>query len=191
MSRAGFQPLPGEGGPAVPASQGPPAGRVLLLRQPSPAGLVNGAGPPAPARRPGQAGKPPQEGRPGQAWRSFACRLEAGAGWRAVSALLDRLPEIPPRVVILDLAGSAGADGNDCAALRWLQEQLAAAGSRLWLAAAPCAVAAPLAEHGVAGLHPSRRAAVLALFAALPGPGVVTAEVRAALAAPPEPLLPG
>jgi hypothetical protein len=100
----------------------------------------------------------------------------------------------PVRIVILDLTGCEGLDAGDCAALGWLHGGLAARNARLWLAGVACSLHEPLTGAGLTrligrgGLHPSRRAAVLAAFALLPGPGLVTPELRDALTAPAEPL---
>jgi hypothetical protein len=133
---------------------------------------------------------------PAVRWLAFACPLAPGLGWPAAFALLDRLPAAcPPETVILDLAGSSGAGDDEGAALCWLHEQLAAARSQLWLAA-PRSLAPVLRDQGVesalgsGAIHPSRRAAVLAIVAARPGPGLVTSQGKSALAQPPVPLLP-
>lgn len=161
---------------------------------------------PDPGTRPGRAAGPAPRSRrtrrKGAAaafpWWAFACPLAPGLGWAAAQALSERAALCgPARTVILDLAGSTGVGEDDCAALGWLHERLHGHGSRLWLAAAPRAVSEQFDENGLTGMlgaaaiHPSRRAAVLAAFAALPGPGLVTSPVREALTAEPEPLLPG
>jgi len=185
----------------------PPAGRS----SPRQVGRRRAAGPreatsPPPVPAPGGPGQtlpfvPPRSRGTVPApfpWRAFSCPLAPGLGWLAASALAARpaLGERPPATVILDLAGSTGVTEEDCAALCWLHGRLAELGSRLWLAAVPRELAGSLGEHGVTGLlgrsaiHHSTRVAVLAAYAAVPGPGLVTSPVREALTATPEQLLP-
>jgi hypothetical protein len=207
MQRSRFLPLPGLGvagrdafrrGPrrAWPRSPRPglePAARAEPGRPSEP--TLDAAGRPGPRGRRSRRGRGPEV-----RWLGFACPLAPGGGWPAARAVLDQVIRAvnPPGTVILDLAGSEGVAEDDCAALSWLHEALAGGDARLWLAGPPRPVAELLAGHGVTGwpggatVFPSHRAAVLALFAALPGPGLVTSDVRAALAVPPQPLpLPG
>ncbi len=96
--------------------------------------------------------------------------------------------------VVLDLGTDAAIDAATCAALHALDGRLRALGTRLRLAIGSEQVRDRLRDSGLtqplggAAIHPSLRAAVLAAYAGLPGPGLVTAEIRAALAAPAEPL---
>ncbi|HEY6497428.1 MAG TPA: hypothetical protein VIZ43_29470 [Trebonia sp.] len=71
-----------------------------------------------------------------------------------------------------------------------LHEGLRARGIRFRLVAETRQLAAPAADTTVAALpvHPSLRCAVLAACAALPGPGLVNAQVHAAMSAPVEEL---
>lgn len=126
---------------------------------------------------------------------SLSCSLAPGRAWPAASAALARVlgSSPPPRVVILELT-VAELDSDAAAALGWLRDRLRRAGSRLWLAAASGPACQQLQRAGAAdwlgpdAVHHSLRAAVLAVHAALPGPGLVTADLRAALATPAEPL---
>lgn len=96
--------------------------------------------------------------------------------------------------LILDLSAATGITGDEIAALRNLHDHLRRAGTRLKIAVAARPVldrlhSEGLARHlGTGAIHPTTRAAVLATYAELPGPGLVTAAVRAALTVPPEPL---
>lgn len=133
------------------------------------------------------AGRPPHLG--------LSCSLAPGRAWPAASAALARVlgSPLPPRVVILELT-AAELDSDAGAALGWLRDRLRRAGSRLWLAAASAPARQQLQQAGAAewlgpdAVHRSLRAAVLAVYAALPGPGLVTADLRAALTTPAEPL---
>jgi anti-anti-sigma regulatory factor len=95
--------------------------------------------------------------------------------------------------VVLDLttADDIGTDG--CTALHALHDSLRSVGTQLRVVARG-AVRDRLREAGLTqrlapgAIHPSLRAAVLASYAALPGPGLVTTDVRAALAEPAESL---
>jgi hypothetical protein len=114
----------------------------------------------------------------------------AGPGWPAGPGRAGA--SMPTVVLELEVTAGIAADGE--AALRSLHERLRMTGIRLRLviAAGPlrdrlrCAGCGPCAP--ALAVHPSLRSAVLAAYAELPGPGVVTPGVRAALAAPAEPL---
>jgi hypothetical protein len=186
MSRSRFLLLPAHGGAARLAGS---AGLRAALAPPLPPALAAGA-PRLAARRAG-ATRPRDV-----SWLGFSCPLAPGQARPAVRAALDRVLSAgaPVDTVILDLTGATGIEDDDCASLCWLHERLQPLGARLWLAAIPRPLADRFREHGVTGvlgagaIHPSRRAAVLAAFAALPGPGLVTSQVRAALMVPPEAL---
>jgi len=98
----------------------------------------------------------------------------------------------PVGTVILDLRAGADIDGDSRAALLSLHHRLASMGTRLRIAAGCRQLAARLREDdlprhlGADAIHDSVRSAVLATYAALPGPGLVTAQVRAALDIPVE-----
>ena len=96
--------------------------------------------------------------------------------------------------VVLDLTAAGDIDADGCAALHGLHDRLRSIGTRLRVVAAAGKLRDRLGEAGLThrigpeAIHPSLRAAVLATYAALPGPGLVTADVRAALAMPAEAL---
>lgn len=95
--------------------------------------------------------------------------------------------------VVLDLTTTDDIDADGCAALQALHDRLRSIGTRLRVVARGT-VPDRLREAGLTrnlgteAIHPSMRAAVLASYAALPGPGLVTTDVRAALAEPAESL---
>ena len=97
--------------------------------------------------------------------------------------------------VVLDMGEATEVSPADCAALLALHRRLASAGTRLRLAGAGpaawhCLQAGGVVEAlGPAAGHPTLRSAVLAACADQPGPALCTAQVRALLAAPAEPLL--
>lgn len=96
--------------------------------------------------------------------------------------------------LVLDLGTGAEIDAATCDALHALDDRLRALGTRLRLVTGSAQVRDRLRDSGLnhrlgsEAIHPSLRAAVLASYAGLPGPGLVTAEIRAAMAAPAEPL---
>ncbi len=93
----------------------------------------------------------------------------------------------PVGTVVLDLGAATAIEPRACVAILTLHERLAALGTRLRLAASARAAAVCLADEGVTqhigrdAVHPSFRSAVLATYAALPGPGLVMGRVKAAL----------
>ncbi len=93
----------------------------------------------------------------------------------------------PVGTVVLDLGTPAAIDPAAGAVLVAVHHRLAALGTRLRLAAGLRGVAACLADDGVREqigrdhVHPSFRSAVLATYAALPGPGLVVGRVKTAL----------
>ena len=93
----------------------------------------------------------------------------------------------PVGTVILDLGAATAIDPQACVAILTLHERLAVLGTRLRLAASVRGAAASLADEGVTqhigrdAVHPSFRSAVLATYAALPGPGLVMGRVKTAL----------
>jgi hypothetical protein len=109
-------------------------------------------------------------------------------------AVLDRLAG--PRAVgtvVLDLGDGAGLDDDSRLVLCELREVLRRRGTGLRLVVTSRAARADLAaamEHriGREAVHDCARAAMLAAFAQAPGPGLVGAVLRDALAAPPETL---
>jgi hypothetical protein len=96
--------------------------------------------------------------------------------------------------VVLDLGAGTEADAATCDALHALDDRLHTLGTRLRLVAGSVQVRDGLRDGGLThrlgsgAIHPSLRAAVLATYAGLPGPGLVIGDVREALAAPAEPL---
>jgi hypothetical protein len=128
---------------------------------------------------------------------TLSCALMPGQQRAAVEAVLDRVRSsgFAVETVIFDLSGTAGIDDEGCADLLWLHHRLLLLGTRLWLAVSARPVRDQLREAGVTvvlgtgAVHPSLRAAVLAAFSALPGPGLVTPQMRTALVTPAEPVL--
>jgi MFS superfamily sulfate permease-like transporter len=120
--------------------------------------------------------------------------LESGQADRLADAVLDRVvrPGRPVGTVILDVRAGTGLDSQSRAILVGLQQMLASMGTRLRIVTSCRRLAdrlreAGLAEHlGPGEIHDSVRSAVLATYASLPGPGVVTPQVRAALDIPVE-----
>jgi hypothetical protein len=95
--------------------------------------------------------------------------------------------------VVLDLGGGAGLDDGSRLALCELREVLRRRGTGLRLVVTSREARAELAaatEHriGQDAVHDCARAAMLAAFAQAPGPGLVGAVMRDALAAPPDTL---
>jgi anti-anti-sigma regulatory factor len=95
--------------------------------------------------------------------------------------------------VVLDLTTADDIDADGCTALHALHESLRSIGTQLRVVAHGAVRdrlrAAGLTQRlGRGAIHPSLRAAVLASYAALPGPGLVTTDVRAALTEPAESL---
>lgn len=129
---------------------------------------------------------------------ALACTLEPGQATPVIGAVLTRVlaEPRPPGTVILDLGTATDLDACGGDALDGLLERLTGLGIRFRLASASAKVRAQLADTGLAshlgrsGIQPSLRAAVLAVYAALPGPGLVTPEIRAALVTPAEPVGP-
>jgi hypothetical protein len=114
----------------------------------------------------------------------------------AVVARVTR-PGLPVDTVVLDLGDGAGMDPGasmDPEARRdlcSLQDTLLRMGTTLRLvitssAARRALMAGAAYRFSPEVLHPSLRAAVLAAYAELPGPGLVDARIRAALAVPAE-----
>ena len=102
----------------------------------------------------------------------------------------------PVGTVVLDLGAATAIDPQACVAILTLHERLAALGTRLRLASSVRSAAVCLADEGVTqhigrdAVHPSFRSAVLATYAALPGPGLVMGRVKTALETTAEPITP-
>lgn len=119
--------------------------------------------------------------------------LRPGMAGHLCAAVLERLAESADDVGTVVLAPEGDIDAGCLRSICVLHESLHARGVQLRLvietpemtekfrASAATATAAP-------AVHPSLRAAVLAAFAALPGPGLVNSRVRASLAPPVEEL---
>jgi anti-anti-sigma regulatory factor len=121
----------------------------------------------------------------------LAVELEPALAGLLADAVLARVMACGSEVgtVVLDLGAGTGIDAYGCAALGALAGQLAADGTGLRLAASSAQAWQLFQQTGLTGrlgataIHRSPRAAVLASYAALPGPGLVTPEVAAALVA--------
>jgi anti-anti-sigma regulatory factor len=114
--------------------------------------------------------------------------VRPGLAGELAAAVLARAAECGgAATVVLELAGTAEIDAAGRAALCSLHSELRALGTSLRLVVTDRAAREALRGGGLA-VHPSMRCAVLAAYAELPGPGLVTPGVRAALAEPPEPL---
>ena len=120
--------------------------------------------------------------------------LETSQTDRLADIILDRVLGCPGPVgtVILDLRPGAGIDADSRTALVSLHHRLRSAGTRLRITTSCRQLAPRLGEAdlrqylGPDAIHGSFRAAVLATYAALPGPGLVTAQIRAVLDTPVE-----
>jgi hypothetical protein len=126
-----------------------------------------------------------------------ACELSAEAADRLVSAVDARVRTATPRpyAVVLDLSATPAVDDGARAALQSLHDLLAQSQVGLRLALSGARACGQFSGDGSGGairpdaLHASVRAAMLAVYAALPGPALVTPAMRALLAQQPEPLL--
>jgi hypothetical protein len=115
--------------------------------------------------------------------------LDGGPGGRLADAVLRRVLGCgcPVGTVVLDLGPATELDSDGCAALLAVYQRLTAIGTRLRLAASTRGLLDSLAgtelleQLGRDAVHPSFRAAVLATYAALPGPGLVMGRVKSAL----------
>jgi hypothetical protein len=122
----------------------------------------------------------------------LAATLAAGQGAGLAGAVLARVASgRPVGTVVLELENTTaiGDDGRD--ALHGLGGRLAGLGIRLRLAIVSPQVRRMWLADGQAGplpVHPGLRCAVLACYAMLPGPGLVTGPVRADLERPAEQL---
>lgn len=121
------------------------------------------------------------------------CDGTAGA---LAAAVGDRVRAVMPPAcaVVLDVSATPDVDDAAQAALLSLCDILSESRTRLWLVVPGAEARARLCRGGTASaigldaLHTSVRAAILAAHAALPGPALVTAAMRALLTQPPEPL---
>ena len=176
--------------PATPAPAAP---------SPAPAPAAERLGRPAGADDlacPGEPTRPASRRRPRIPLLRLGLTLEAGQAGALTEVVLARVLSCRRGVetVVLDLGPGADLDASTCEALHALHDRLRALSTRLWLVAAAGHTRERLRDSGLThrlgsgAIHPSLRAAVLATYAAMPGPGLVTEDVRAALAAPAEPL---
>ncbi|HEY6279561.1 MAG TPA: sodium-independent anion transporter [Streptosporangiaceae bacterium] len=126
--------------------------------------------------------------------------LSPGTASQLTRAVLARVRACRAGVgtLVLDLGAGTEIDGSGYAALADLGKRLRRLGTGLRVVAASRHARDLLLQPGLAGelgarsIHPTLRAAVLAAYAALPGPGLVTTAMRAALTRPAElVLLPG
>jgi hypothetical protein len=164
-------------------------------------------------RKPGQATKPVPARVSARAWARITARRRAltqlaclgmsmppdgSPGSRLADAVLRRVLSCgcPVGTVVLDLGPATMIDAGGCAALLSVHQRLTAIGTRLRLVASSpglldCLAGTDVLEQlGRDAIHPSFRAAVLASYAALPGPGLVVGRVKAALETQAEPIVP-
>ena len=115
--------------------------------------------------------------------------MDSSPGGRLADTVLRRVLSCgcPVGTVVLDLGQATELDADGCAALLAVHQRLTAIGTRLRLAASSKTQLDSLAgrevleQLGRDAVHPSFRAAVLASYAALPGPGLVIGRVKSAL----------
>jgi hypothetical protein len=115
--------------------------------------------------------------------------LEGCQGSRLADAIVRRVLHCgcPVGTVVLDLGPVTSLDDEACAAILSVHQRLTAIGTRLRLAAGGRGLADCLAGAGITqqlgrdAIHPSFRSAVLATYAALPGPGLVLGRIKIAL----------
>jgi hypothetical protein len=100
----------------------------------------------------------------------------------------------PVGTVVLDLGAAATLDPETCAAILLVHQRLTAIGTRLRLSASARGLIDCLAGAGVAQqlgrdtIHASFRGAVLAVYAAQPGPGLAVGRIRTELEMQAEPI---
>jgi anti-anti-sigma regulatory factor len=164
-----------------------------FVRRPVPLGLrwVRGSATAVSAARPATATAPAPGGLP---VLRLVCNLTDGRANGLNEAVLARLAgSRAVGTVVLDLDGGAGLDDDCRQALCELRAALQRRGTGLRLVVTSREAREDLAaaaEHriGPETVHECARAAMLAAFAQAPGPGLVDAVIRDALAAPPETL---
>src|SRR5262249_51326141 len=128
----------------------------------------------------------------------LTCQLPSGTADDVVQAVIDRVHATgpPPCIVVLDLRHTRAIDDDGRRALQTLHDVLAQGQSRLQLAHPAAEARATLTTGGPLGaispedVHGSLRQALLAAYASLPGPALVTSATRRFLTEPPEPLSP-
>jgi hypothetical protein len=115
--------------------------------------------------------------------------LEGCRGIGLADAVLHRVLHAgaPVGTVVLDLGAAATLDPETCAAILLVHQRLTAIGTRLRLAASARGLIDCLAGAGVVQqlgrdtIHMSFRGAVLAVYAAQPGPGLAVGRIRTEL----------
>jgi hypothetical protein len=115
--------------------------------------------------------------------------LEGCRGSGLADAVLHRVLRLgaPVGTVVLDLGTAATLDTETCAAILLVHQRLSAIGTRLRLAASARGLIDCLAGAGVVQqlgrdtIHASFRGAVLAVYAAQPGPGLAVGRIRTEL----------
>jgi MFS superfamily sulfate permease-like transporter len=128
----------------------------------------------------------------------LTCQLASGTADDVVQAVIDRVHAAgpPPCIVVLDLRHTRAIDDDARRALQILHDVLAQGQSRLRLAHPAAEARATLTIDGPLGaispedVHDSLRQALLAAYASLPGPALVTSATRRFLTEPPEFLSP-
>jgi anti-anti-sigma regulatory factor len=161
-----------------------------FVRRPVPLGLrrARGAATAVSAARPAAAAVPG-----GVPVLRLVCNLTDSADGLA-EAVLTRLARLRAvGTVVLDLGSGASLDDGSRQALCELREALGQRGTGLRLVATSREAREDLATAmeqllGRDAVHDCARAAMLAAFAQAPGPGLVDAVMRDALAAPPDTL---
>lgn len=164
-----------------------------FVRRPVPLGLrrVRGSATAVSAARPATATAAAPGGVP---VLRLACNLTDARADGLDQAVLARLTGLRAvGTVVLDLGGTAGLDEDCRRALCELRAALRRRGTGLRLVVTSREAREDLAaaaEHriGPETVHDCARAAMLAAFAQAPGPGLVGAVLRDALAAPPDTL---
>jgi MFS superfamily sulfate permease-like transporter len=120
---------------------------------------------------------------------AVTCSLEGGQASRLADAIIRRVlhSDCPVGAVVLDLGKVTSVDAEACAAILSVHQRLTATGTRLRLATSAGGLLDGLADAGVTqqlgrdAIHPSVRSAMLASYAALPGPGLVIGQTKSAL----------
>jgi hypothetical protein len=115
--------------------------------------------------------------------------LEGCRGSGLADAVLHRVLRCgsPVGTVVLDLGVADTLEPETCAAILLVHQRLTAIGTRLRLAASTRGLVDCLAEAGVVQqlgrdtIHGSFRSAVLAAYAAQPGPGLAMGRIRTEL----------
>lgn len=127
--------------------------------------------------------------RPQIAYLGVTTSLENCRGSALADAVLRRVLccGCPVATVVLDLGTAATLDPETCASLLLVHQRLTAIGTRLRLAASTRGLVDCLADAGVVQqlgrdtIHTSFHSAVLAAYAAQPGPGLAVGRIRTEL----------